>query len=347
MLGRIAALGCLLASAQACTSDKGATPMTVNVAGSAGEDNGEGGAADDPNLDTGDSVLQRNNHASRDGHFLQPTLSTSAIAKFHEDDDFQATFEGDMRASLLFLADGPNDKGVFLGVTTSNDVIAFDETSGAVVWSRNIGDSPTATGVPCGAIHPLGIISTPVIDAASRTIYVAGAIGTDAIKAHEIHALSVDDGTERDGFPIDVTGMTSGDQTFDPPAENQRAALSLVGGKLYVAYGGHSGDCGSYHGWVVAVDTADPSKRNAWATLGAGEGIWQRAGSLPTGNPCSRSPATARWALRTAPAVTASKSCASLAWPTSTARKRTCTTRPRGSRWTRRTRTSAPVTPST
>jgi hypothetical protein len=261
-LERVGLVGCLLASVAACGSEKATS----------------GGAAS-----AGDSVLERNNHPSRDGHFVQPTLTTDAVAKFARDTGFAAKFDGAMWASPLYLAKGPAGKGVFFAVTTGNDVIALDETTGAVVWKTNIGDSPTANGVNCGNIHPLGILSTPVIDAASGTIYVAGAIGTASIAKHEVHALNVLDGTERKGFPIDVTGMTSGAQTFVAPPENQRSALSLVAGTLYVAYGGHVGDCGPYHGWVVAINTADPTQRGAWATLGQGEGIWAAGGMASDG----------------------------------------------------------------
>ncbi len=123
----------------------------------------------------------------------------------------------------------------------------------------------------CGNIHPLGILSTPVIDAATRTIYVAGAVGNaSTIQKHVITAFNADDGTEKAGWPVDTTGLTSGSVTFTAPPQNQRSALSLVAGKLYVGYGGHIGDCGAYHGWIVAVDTTDPTKKAGWATLGPG-----------------------------------------------------------------------------
>jgi hypothetical protein len=288
-LGRIGLVGCLAAGAVACGSDQGSSAAAAGssgagTAGAAGSGAaGMSAAAGTSAASTGDSVLERNNHASRDGHFVQPTLTTDAVAKFASDAGFAAKFDGAMWASPLYLAKGPAGKGVFFAVTTGNDVIALDETTGALVWKTNIGDSPTMNGVSCGNIHPLGILSTPVIDAAAGTIYVAGAVGTTSIAKHEVHALNVIDGTERKGFPIDVTGMTSGAQTFVAPPENQRSALSLVEGTLYVAYGGHVGDCGPYHGWVVAIDTADSSKRGAWATLGQGEGIWAAGGMASDG----------------------------------------------------------------
>ena len=71
--------------------------------------------------------------------------------------------------------------------------------------------------------------------------------------------------------------------TFTPGPQNQRSALSLVNGILYVAYGGHVGDCGPYHGWVVAIDPKDPTKPSAWATAGNGEAIWASGGMASDG----------------------------------------------------------------
>jgi hypothetical protein len=205
------------------------------------------------------------------------------------DTTFVGTFAGNMWASPLYLENGPNGKGVFFAVTTGNDVVALDETTGTPVWpAHNIGPSPTANGPGvCGSIHPLGIISTPVIDAQTRTIYVAGAIGTTSILRHEVHALSVDDGTPRSGWPVNVSNVTAGTLAFSAATmyQNQRSALSLVNGILYVAYGGHVGDCGPYHGWVVGINPSGATPMvGAWATGGVGEAIWAAGGMASDGN---------------------------------------------------------------
>lgn len=237
---------------------------------------------------TANSVLERNNHPSRDGHFTQPLLTRAAVklAGKTADSAFLATFPGNMWASPLYLENGPSGKGVFFAVTTGNDVLALGETDGHVVWTTNIGSSPTANGVSCGSIHPLGIISTPVIDASARTIYVAGAIGTTSIARHEVHALSVDDGTDTitGGWPVDVSKLTAGSLAFTPPPYNQRSALSLIKGTLYVAYGGHVGDCGEYHGWITGIDTKNATQTGSWATGGRGSGIWAAGGMASDGN---------------------------------------------------------------
>ncbi len=267
---------------------------TTGTAGTGGATGRDSGVADGarPAVDapvvaptpTGASVVERNNHPSRDGLFVQPTLTRAKAAKMVPDAAFNPVFQGVMWASPLYLENGPGNKGAFFVATSQNRVYAFDETTGATAWMATIGNPPPANGVACGNIHPLGIISTPVIDASARTIYVAGAVGAQVIERHEIHALSVDDGKERPGWPVDVSKMTAGNLRFDPPSQNQRSALSLVNGILYVAYGGHVGDCGPYHGWVIAVDTKTPTKTGAWATGGAGEAIWAAGGMASDGN---------------------------------------------------------------
>jgi hypothetical protein len=250
-----------------------------------------------PAPDTSPAVLERNKHPSRDGNFLQPVLTKAKVATMTLDATFNATFSGAMWASPLYLDKGPGGKGVFFAVTTGNDVYALDETDGHNAWGapKNIGASPMMNGVGCGNIHPLGILSTPVIDPTLGpdgygTIYVAGAIGTTAIVRHEVHALSVKDGSERAGWPVNVSAIQAAASTaagitdFHVAASNQRSALSLVNGILYVAYGGHVGDCDTYRGWVVAIKTSAPTQTGAWVTGGQGEAIWAAGGMASDGN---------------------------------------------------------------
>jgi hypothetical protein len=253
--------------------------------GGGGGSTGIAGGAGAPPADTGASVLERNKNPSRDGAFVQPTLTKAKAAGMVFDANFMATFNGGMWASPIYMADGPNGKGAFFAVTTSNMVYALDETTGATIWMHSIGMASQSTGANCGE-GPIGISGTPVIDAKTRTLYVAGGIGTNGVMRHEVHALNIDDGMEKTtpaGWPVLVNGMQSGGTSFTANVENQRGSLSLVNGILYVPYGGYNGDCGGYHGWVIAIDTTNPSKTGAWATGGQGEAIWAAGGMASDG----------------------------------------------------------------
>jgi hypothetical protein len=232
---------------------------------------------------TGASVLERNGGPTREGTWTQPTLTQTAAAKMTLEAGFKATFKGNMYASPLYVENGPGGKGVFIAVSTDNVVAALDETTGATVWSKTLGASPGAAGQGCIQGDPVGILSTPVIDGKSGTIYVAAAIGTSSLERHEVHALSVEDGSSRSGWPVNVSALKAGSLSFNTKYQNQRSALSLANGIVYVAYGGFIGDCNDYHGWVVAIDAADASKTGAWATAGKGEAIWAAAGFASDG----------------------------------------------------------------
>ncbi len=60
--------------------------------------------------------------------------------------------------------------------------------------------------------------------------------------------------------------------------QNQRAALALLAGRVFVAFGGNFGDCGNYHGIVLGVATDPPRPLAAWATRGSKGGIWAPGG---------------------------------------------------------------------
>ena len=48
-------------------------------------------------------------------------------------------------------------------------------------------------------------------------------------------------------------------------------------------YGGHSGDCGTYHGWLVGVPLNNPANVMAWATAARGGGVWAVGGVASDG----------------------------------------------------------------
>jgi hypothetical protein len=264
--------------------NSGGNPATGGSSGGVSGGAPSGGTGGGMQPGSTDSVLERNGNPARDGHFVRPALTKTAAAKMAFESSFKTDFKGSMYASPLYVANGPGGKGAFIVATADNSVTAVDETTGATIWSKSLG-AGAAQGCGFGN-DPVGILSTPVIDAKSGTVYVAAAVGTSGGKgvgSHEIYALSLEDGATKSGWPVKPQGMKSGDYSFSSTYQNQRSALSLVNGTLYVGYGGFVGDCNDYHGWIVAVDAADPSKTGAWATLGKGEAIWAAGGFASDG----------------------------------------------------------------
>lgn len=130
-----------------------------------------------------------------------------------------------------------------VAATEGDAVYALSRTSGAVLWHTSVGTPVPQSGQPCGNLFPLGITSTPVYDPASETVYV---VAQDGQTHHVLAGLRLSDGkvTVRRDIPS---------PDHQPAYDQQRAALALAGGRVYVAFGGHYGDCGPYIGSIVAV----------------------------------------------------------------------------------------------
>jgi len=82
-----------------------------------------------------------------------------------------------------------------------------------------------------------------------------------------------------------TTGAAAWTRPIDPPGsvttvEQQRAALLISGGRVWIAYGGLYGDCGPYHGYVVGVPTSGPGGPAVIYQVPSSReaGIWTPAG---------------------------------------------------------------------
>jgi len=250
----------------------------------ASTDAGDGGTT----VDIGDSVITRSNHVSRDALYVQPTFKQSALSTMSLDKAFDGTVSGDVWAQVLFYDKGPNNEPVVIAATANDQVTALDADTGAVVWQKTFGTPAGQSGAGCGNVQPLGITGTPAIDPVSRTIFFDAAIGdANAISEHQIHAISLDDGSERPNFPVNASTASYQGTKFDPPLENQRGAILYLNGVIYVPFGGHAGDCGTYHGWVVGVPFPSGSPISGYAASIApntrAAGIWGVGGPASDG----------------------------------------------------------------
>jgi outer membrane protein assembly factor BamB len=139
-------------------------------------------------------------------------------------------------------------QGRVLAATEADTVYELAANTGKVIWSHHLATPVPDSDLPCTDIHPtVGVTGTPVIDPARDEVFlVADQLTGKSGATHVLYGLDL------------KTGATRLDQVVDPPgseplAQLQRPGLALDRGRVLVAFGGNSGDCSYYHGWVVSV----------------------------------------------------------------------------------------------
>ena len=227
------------------------------------------------------NVTQEHNHLSRDGLYTDSAFIPSAAANATRDLNFDGTISGDVYAQPLYIEGGPNG-AMIIAVTESNNVYALNPITGTVIWQRNVGTAVAQSQLPCGNIDPLGISDTPAVDLASRSLFFDAMTTPDGgtTKEHLVFSLNVDTGAINAGWPVNLNSAVPG---FTSSVQNNRGAVALVNGVVYVPFSGHAGDCGTYHGWVVGVQAGNPSAALGWATSAIGGGIWGHSGVASDG----------------------------------------------------------------
>jgi outer membrane protein assembly factor BamB len=226
-----------------------------------------------------DNVLTYHGSADRSGAFVVPGLTWQRAKSLHVDEKFRARVAGNVYAQPLYWRAPGSNRGLLLVATEENTVQALDAATGDEIWKRPLGKPVTRAALRCGNIDPLGITGTPVIDEATGSLYLDANVADSSGPRHRLFALSLKDGSVMPGWPIDVTdGLRAVKQSFNSRDQNQRGALTILEGMLYVPFGGHFGDCGDYHGWVVGVLLQDPRKVTSWSTRARGGGIWAPGG---------------------------------------------------------------------
>jgi PQQ enzyme repeat len=224
-------------------------------------------------------VLTYHADAARSGHYHSDGLTWAAAAHLQPDPGFDGRVPGHIYAQPLFWQPPQGGPGLVIVATEDDVVAALDAASGQTVWQTHVGAPVPATALPCTNIDPLGITGTPVIDPARGALFfdavVAGAHGP----RHDVFGLRLTDGGVLPGWPIDVgMALTARGVHFVALYQNQRAALALLDGHVFVGFGGHAGDCGDYHGMVAGLATTPPLLTAAWVSRGRKAGIWSPGG---------------------------------------------------------------------
>ena len=261
------------------------------------------------------SVLTRSYNTQRTGsNSAETALNTSNVAPATFGKLFARATDGNVYAQPLYvsnLAIGGKTRNVLFIETMHDTVYAYDADDPAAtapLWKTSYtatkdGVNPpavTTTTIPTADFfssykdiaNEMGILSTPVIDPATNTMYVlvrtketGGASGT---YVQRLHALDITTGL--DNKPAVVisaivngtgNGSKNGKITFDPKLQNQRTGLLLDHGAIYLAWASQ-GDNGNYHGWVMSYDAGTLAQKGVWCSTpnGGQGGIWQSGQGL-------------------------------------------------------------------
>ncbi len=258
-------------------------------------------------------VLTNRYDVSRTGANIQETVLTQqtvSAAKFGK--LFEREVDGDIYAQPL-IKTGVNIPGVGIRnvvyvATVNNSLYAFDADSpnaSKPFWchSREVFGPPVpkddVTDMPpdqkyLNFASTVGIVSTPVIDPNTKTIYVVANSKKNNQYSFHIHAFDLATGREKSEMnsPMEITasaigngvGNTDGHIVMEPRKMLNRPALLLVNDALYLAFTSHlDGEPGfDYHGWIIAYDAHTLKKLATLCTTpdGIQGGIWQSGSGL-------------------------------------------------------------------
>jgi Ricin-type beta-trefoil lectin domain-like/Fibronectin type III domain/PQQ enzyme repeat len=240
-------------------------------------------------------VLTQHNDNSRSGVNLNETLLTTSNVNVKTFGKlFTAKVDGYIFAQPLYvpnLSIAGGTHNVVYVATAADSVFAFDADTGTLLWSRNYG-----TPVPSSVIQTenilvqVGIISTPVIDASTQTMYVVTKTYENIAQIFRLHALDITTGNEKFGGPVIISATAngtgdgndgSGHVAFRASQENQRPAVTLANGVIYLAFASHE-DITPFHGWVLGYSASTLSQLYVFNDTPNGNdgGIWQSGQGL-------------------------------------------------------------------
>ncbi|MEA3178052.1 MAG: hypothetical protein QOI59_1575 [Gammaproteobacteria bacterium] len=259
------------------------------------------------------SVTTQHNDNLRTGANLNETLLTPANVNSGQFGKlYSVTLDGQVYAQPLYV---PNvaipDQGshnVVYVATMNNSVYALDaDNGGSQIWKANFGqpvhpcDVEWHENVTQGS--SIGILGTPVIDPTTNTIYFVSRNETNfnpqlcnwnsaaqstgvnqGVFTQFLNALDITTGAPKSGSPVQIEATYTspdGTLTFDPQTQNQRTAVTLANGDIYIAYASHD-DLGAYHGWILSYGAATLAQDKTYSdtTTGTKGGIWQAGQGL-------------------------------------------------------------------
>ncbi|MCU1587641.1 MAG: hypothetical protein JWN31_1134 [Frankiales bacterium] len=195
---------------------------------------------------------------SHRGYATIPRISSLSVA-------WHRGLDGVVQASPVVYG------GLVFVATENNTIFAMKRQTGALVWAHHLATPVRRSQLPCGNIDPLGITGTPVADPVTKRLFLVTTSPNGSSIRHTLWGFVAATGRTAVKVSIDAPNQ-------DPVVENQRGALAISKNRVYVPFGGHAGDCGSYHGWMNSVTTSGTVFHTFRTGADTEAGMWQPSG---------------------------------------------------------------------
>ncbi len=255
------------------------------------------------------SILTQHTDNSRAGFNSNETkLTTSNVNTSQFGKLFSLPVDDQVYAQPLVVGNlnisNGNHNVVFIAAV-SNSVYAYDADNGTLYWQKNFSApgmrAPRASDMTgaCGGFYQdfsgsIGIVGTPVIDSISKTMYFVArnTNGSNTFNQY-LHAINIVTGAEVNGSPVQIAATYNGNGdgsvnniiNFDSQKQNQRQALILVNGRIFVSFSSHC-DWGPYHGWILGYNANNLQQEIVYNDTPDGiyGGIWESGMGLAADN---------------------------------------------------------------
>jgi hypothetical protein len=226
-------------------------------------------------------VLTQHNDNARTGVNLRETMLTPAsVNKGQFGMLFKRAVDDQLYTQPLVATEvqvGGGTHDLVIVTTVNNSVYAFDAndaTATAPIWHVNFGTPANLHSASFGCLDingQMGIIGSPVIDKARGALYVVALTQAGGAFTQRLHELDLATGADLAESPVVIKA-----DGFNALMQNQRPALMLANGMVYVGYASHC-DKEPYHGYLMAYDAQTLVQAAVFNTspTGTEASIWQ------------------------------------------------------------------------
>jgi outer membrane protein assembly factor BamB len=232
-------------------------------------------------------VLTQHNDNFRTGvNLRETTLSPANVNQARFGMLFKRVVDDQLYTQPLVVTGvmvGGGTRDLVYVTTVNNSVYAFDANDAegsAPVWHVNFGTPANLHSEDFGCLDingQMGIIGTPAIDKARGVLYVVALTRAGTVNGprtgfiQRLHALDLATGADLPESPVLISAPD-----FNALMQNQRPALMLANGMVYVGYASHC-DKQPYHGFLMAYDAKTLAQVSVFNTspTGSAASIWQ------------------------------------------------------------------------